>query len=120
MNPKKLDISKLIEKFEVHKRSEGYSERTVEWYQQALGLFQDWLEEENMSICLDDIGKEEARLFILHLKSRPGLKGAASNHTVNNRGQGTTGVLQLAGLRGLHRGAPPGEGEAAQGTGEGV
>ena len=30
------------------------------------------LEEENMSTCLDDIGKEEARLFILHLKARPG------------------------------------------------
>ena len=85
MNPEKLELRELVKKFEVHKRSEGYSERTVEWYQQALGLFQDWLEEENMSTCLDDIGKEEARLFILHLKSRPGLKGPASSHTVNNR-----------------------------------
>ena len=85
MNPEKLELSELIEKFEVHKKSEGLSERTVEWYQQALGLFQDWLEQENMSTCLDDLGEDEMRLFILHLKARPGLKGAASSHTVNNR-----------------------------------
>ena len=85
MNPEKLELSELVEKFEVHKKSEGLSDRTVEWYQQALGLFQDWLEAENMSTCLDDLGEDEMRLFILHLKARPGLTGAASSHTVNNR-----------------------------------
>ena len=85
MNPKKLDLSKLVEKFLVHKRSEGFSERTVEWYQQALGLFQTWLADEDMSTCLDDIGEDEVRLFILYLKTRPGLRGPASSHTVNNR-----------------------------------
>ena len=85
MNPKKLDLSKLAEKFVVHKKSEGLSERTVEWYQQALGLFQTWLAEHGMSTCLDDIGEDEVRLFILYLKTRPGLRGLASSHTVNNR-----------------------------------
>ena len=37
MNREKLELSELVAKFEVHKRSEGWSERTVEWYQQALG-----------------------------------------------------------------------------------
>ena len=56
MNPENLELSELVAKFEVHKRSEGWSERTVEWYQQALALFQTWLEEEGMSTCLDDLG----------------------------------------------------------------
>ena len=85
MNAEKLELSELVQKFEVHKRSEGLSERTVEWYQQALGLFQAWLEEEGMSTCLDDLGEEEVRLFILHLMGRPGLRGPASSHTVNSR-----------------------------------
>ena len=85
MNPEKLELSKLVEKFVVHKKSEGLSERTVEWYQQALGLFQTWLAEQEMSTCLDDIGADEVRLFILYLKTRPGLRGLASSHTVNNR-----------------------------------
>ena len=85
MKSKKLELSELVQKFEVHKRSEGYSERTVEWYQQSLSLFQAWLEQEGMSTCLDDLGEDEMRLFILHLKARPGLKGPASSHTVNNR-----------------------------------
>ena len=37
MKPEKLELSELVEKFEVNKRSEGLSERMVEWYQQALG-----------------------------------------------------------------------------------
>ena len=85
MNPEQLELSKLVAKFEVHKRSEGYSERTVEWYQQSLSLFQAWLAEQGMSTCLDDLGEDEMRLFILHLKARPSLKGPASSHTVNNR-----------------------------------
>jgi integrase/recombinase XerC/integrase/recombinase XerD len=85
MNPEKLELSELVDKFLVHKRSEGWSERTVEWYQQALGLFQAWLEEEGMSTRLDDLGEDEMRLFILHLKGRPGLRGPASSHTVNSR-----------------------------------
>ena len=58
MNPEKLELSELVEKFEVHKKSEGLSEKTVEWYQQTLAVFQAWLAEEGMSTCLDDIGKE--------------------------------------------------------------
>ena len=85
MNPEKLELSELVEKFVVHKNSERFSERTVEWYQQALGLFQTWLAEQEMSTCLDDIGEDEVRLFILYLRTRPGLRGLASSHTVNNR-----------------------------------
>ena len=85
MNKEKLDLAGLVKKFEIHNRSENLSPRTVQWYKQALGLFQAWLESEGMSTCVDDLGEEEVRLFILHLQQRPGLKGPASSHTVNNR-----------------------------------
>jgi len=85
MNPQKLELSELAQKLEVHKRSEGFSERTVEWYQQTLAVFQAWLAEEGMSTCLDNFGEDEMRLFILHLQARPGLRGPASTHTVNSR-----------------------------------
>ena len=75
MNPEELELNKLVQKFEVHKRSEGWSERTVRWYRQTLEVFQAWLEDEGMSTCLDDLGEDEVRLFILHLKDRPGLQG---------------------------------------------
>ena len=41
MSPEKLELSELVAKFLVHKRSEGWSERTVEWYQQALATLPD-------------------------------------------------------------------------------
>ncbi len=85
MNPVKLKLSDLVQKFEVHNLSEELSEKVVRWYRQTLGLFQAWLAEEDMSTCLDDLGEEEMRLFNLHLQARPGLRGPASSHTVNSR-----------------------------------
>ena len=71
----KLDLGKLAERFEVHNRSDGKSPRTVEWYNQALDIFTEWLTEEGMSNRLDDIGEDEGRLFVLHLQGRKGLWG---------------------------------------------
>ena len=95
----KLDLGKLAERFEVHNRSEEKSPRTVQWYNQTLDIFAAWLAEEGMSNCLDDIGEDEVRLFILHLKARPGLRGPASSHTVKNRvrpfGPSSTGFTRM-------------------------
>ena len=82
---KKLELSKLVERFEVHNRSDGKSPRTIEWYNQTLEIFTGWLAEEGMSTCLNDIGEDEVRRFVLHLQRRKGLWGDASSHTVNNR-----------------------------------
>lgn len=87
----KLDLGKLAERFEVHNRSDGKSSRTVEWYNQTLDIFAGWLAEEGMSNCLDDIGEDEVRLFVLHLQGRKGLWGDASSRTVNNRATRDTG-----------------------------
>ena len=85
MNMNKLDLSTLIQHFEVHNDTEGKSPRTVEWYNQALHLFHDWLVGEGMSTSLEHLGEDEVREFILYLKKRKGLWGPVSSHTLNNR-----------------------------------
>ena len=85
MNSRNLELTSLMERFEVHNRSDGKSDRTVEWYNGVLELLMAWLRAEGMSTCIDDLGEDEVRFFILHLQGRPGLWGQASSHTVNNR-----------------------------------
>ena len=86
VNKGKLELSELVEQFELHNRSDGKSEKTVRWYNQSLGLFQNWLSSEGMSTRLRDLGEEEVRHFILHLQSRKGVRGKrASSDTVNCR-----------------------------------
>ena len=85
VNKNKLELSTLTQHFEVHNRTEGKSVRTVEWYNQALELFHDWLEGEGMSTSIEHLGEDEVREFILYLKGRKGLWGPASSHTLNNR-----------------------------------
>ena len=57
MSSRKLDLSTLILQFEVHNRSEGKSPETVDWYNEALGLFYRWLQEEGMSCLIEDLGE---------------------------------------------------------------
>ncbi len=85
MNAENLELYTLVQRFEVHNRSDGKSDRTVDWYNQALELFMAWLRAEGMSTCLEDLGEDEVRHFILHLQDRKGLRGKASSHTVNTR-----------------------------------
>ena len=86
MNSGKLELADLVKQFELHNRSDGKSEKTVRWYNQALGLFQGWLSSQGKSTHLRDLGEDEVRHFILHLQCRRGVKGEeASSHTVNNR-----------------------------------
>ena len=57
MASRKLDLSTLILQFEVYKRPEGKSPATVDWYNEALGLFHRWLQEEGMSCLIEDLGE---------------------------------------------------------------
>ncbi len=80
-----LELAKLAQRYEIHNRSDGKSPRTVQWYNETVEVFTGWLESEGLSTRVDDVGEDEARLFILHLQERRGLWGKASSHTVNNR-----------------------------------
>jgi len=85
MDRSNIDLSVLIGHYEVHNRTEGKSPRTVQWYNEVLSMFYGWLESQGMSTILNTIGEMEVRGFILHVQSRPGLKGVVSPNTVNNR-----------------------------------
>ena len=52
-----FDITTLIAHFEGHNRTEGKSPRTVEWYNEVLRLFLDWLTKSGLSTSLDQIGE---------------------------------------------------------------
>ena len=81
-----FDITTLIDHFEVHNRTEGKSPRTVEWYNEVLGLFLDWLTKSGLSTSLDQIGEPEVRSFVLHLQQTPSRAGKLlSSHSISNR-----------------------------------
>ena len=81
-----FDITTLIDHFEVHNRTEGKSPRTVEWYNEVLRLFLDWLTKSGLSTSLDQIGEPEARSFVLHLQQTPSRTGKPlSSHSISNR-----------------------------------
>ena len=43
MDNAKIDLSALIRHFNVHNRTEGKSPRTVEWYDEVLGMLHAWI-----------------------------------------------------------------------------
>jgi hypothetical protein len=82
MDNSNIELSVLIQHFEVHNRTEGKSPRTVGWYNEVLGLFLKWLKEKRMPTNLGAIGEMEVRQFILHLQGKPGVKGVMSTHYI--------------------------------------
>ena len=85
MDRNELTLRSLIDHFQLHNRSDGKSPRTVGWYNEALGLFTDWLHQHGIPTSLEHLEEDRAREFVLYLQTRNGLWGKASNHTVNNR-----------------------------------
>ena len=113
------ELDKLVEHFEVHNRSDGKSPRTVQWYNEALDLFLGWLRGEGMSTCVDDLGEDEVRSFILYLQERKGWRGQTSSSTLNNRVRALRAFFQLDVSPGLHRVPQVAEPQGAQGEAEG-
>ena len=79
------DLETLTRQYEIHNRSEGKSPRTVQWYNDVLGLFLEWLRAEELPTDLAHLTEDEARAFTMSLYERPGLWGKQSSNTVNNR-----------------------------------
>ena len=81
-----VDIRRPIRYFELHNITEGKSPRTVEWYNEVLQLFLNWLVKNGLPTGLDQIGEPEVRSFVLHLQQTPGRTGKLlSSHSINNR-----------------------------------
>ena len=86
MDKSSTDLSVAMRHFEVHNRTEGKSIRTVEWYNEVLGLLFRWLQEQEMPTTLGSIDEMRVREFIVDLQSRPGTKNKTmSSHSVYNR-----------------------------------
>ena len=79
MDKSSIKLSKLIEFYETFNRSEGKSSRTVEWYNEVLNLFHNWLKSEKKKTNLGLISEMEVRGFILSLREKR-LKGKGLSH----------------------------------------
>jgi site-specific recombinase XerD len=86
MDKSNTDLSVLMRHFEVHNKTEGKSERTVEWYNEVLDLLYRWLKGQDLSTNLGSIDEMVVREFLLDLQSRPGCKNETmSSHSIANR-----------------------------------
>ncbi len=63
MEKRNTDLSVTMMHFEVHNRTEGKSIRTVQWYNEVLGLLYRWLKEEGRPTSLGSIDEMVVREF---------------------------------------------------------
>ena len=86
MDKHNTDLSVAIMHFKVHNRTEGKSVRSVQWYNEVLGLLYRWLREDGRPTSLGSIDEMVVREFVLDLQGRPGWNdGTMSSHTIYNR-----------------------------------
>ena len=95
-----IELRQLIQHFEVFNRSEGKSPRTVSWYSEALNAFLHWLESENRSAKLKDVGENEARAFALYLYDKRFRGKPLSTHSVANRVRALRGFFSWLAWKG--------------------
>ena len=105
MDKSTVDLPVLIQHFEVHNRTEGKSPRTVDWYNQVLGMFRNWLQANGLRTNVGSIGENEVRQFILYIQGRPGLKSSVmSSHSVSNRVRALRAFFAWLALKGYTEG----------------
>ena len=72
MDKGNIPLDKLILQLEALNRSEGKTEKTVQWYNQTLHLLNEWLRQNGYSNLLRDLDLELIRTYIF--RSAPGMK----------------------------------------------
>jgi len=70
LNKESADLAALGRYYEVYNRTDGKSPKTVEWYNQTLKQFGQFLVESGKSTNLADIGEPEVRSYIIYLQGR--------------------------------------------------
>ena len=63
-------ITKLSAHFEMSNVADGKSESTITWYEDILKLFSRYLKENGHSNSIDEFNIENAREYVLYLRSR--------------------------------------------------
>jgi hypothetical protein len=69
MSENSLNLVPLTESYAICLSTEGKSRKTIEWYSNNLNRFARFLEDNRLSLSVDEIGIAEARLFISHLQT---------------------------------------------------
>jgi len=90
-----IALEKLIEHFRLFNRTENKSPRTVQWYDESLKLFLNWLQQRGKSTLLGDLDIRVVREFILDQQDQrvkhenhpfaPPESGKLSSHTIQSR-----------------------------------
>ena len=65
-----LTLRDLIGYWEFNNRTEGKSPNTIRWYNQELGKFEQFLERDDGSTLLADLGEPEVRAYIAFLQQK--------------------------------------------------
>ncbi|GCE03844.1 tyrosine-type recombinase/integrase [Dictyobacter aurantiacus] len=66
-----MKITEAINGYIIDCRTRGRSNRTIEWYQQKLTFFANWLAEEEGIVRLHEITTTHLRSFVLHVQEAP-------------------------------------------------
>ncbi|GCE48251.1 integrase/recombinase XerD [Thermosporothrix hazakensis] len=64
-----MKIEKAIKGYIIDCRTRGRSYRTIEWYEQKLRVFADWMREEEEIEELEEVSTLHLRAFVLHIQS---------------------------------------------------
>lgn len=70
MDKEPIELSSLVQHFEVFNRTEGKTAKTLRWYAQSLKQFLLFLKKTRKPTNLANLGESEAREFILYLQDR--------------------------------------------------
>ncbi len=65
-----VELTALTRHFELFNRTEGKSQKTVDWYNLTIERFQHFLTGNGKSTRLDGIGEADVREYILYLQGR--------------------------------------------------
>ena len=85
MEKSHIELSRLMECYKTFNQSEGKSPRTIEWYEEVLGLFHNWLLSNGKPTNLGSIGEPQVREFILSLRQKLFKGKGLSTQTISNR-----------------------------------
>ena len=70
MNKSDVSLDKPMFQYEVFNRTEGKTDKTIEWYNQSLHQLNAFLRQNGHSNLLKDLDLELIRTYILHLQKR--------------------------------------------------
>lgn len=63
-------LERLLELLLVSKQTEGRSHRTIEWYEERVGRFLNWLTQNGQETVLSNLNLQNARAFISELQNQ--------------------------------------------------